>query len=232
MIKEYIPRYLENKNQEEVLRWLTLPNIFFIRTSLSLSPSLSLSNFLQLHCHNSFFFLPFRQFYCHKSIATIFFPFHFSNKIATNQLLLFFFLSFRQFHCHKSIATIFFPFNFRPKSSFFFFPSFLTTSLPELILNFSPSFQQLGCHNSHFFSPIFGNLVATILIFSPLTPLQFWQLGYHNWFPFRALRLVLQALHLAGKASGNKNFCNEITKIQIFSPSSHLITYLFSLILC
>ena len=195
-------------------------------------PDNSLSHFRQLHWHYSFFFF---SFHSSNNIATnqlpLFFSFYFNNNIAINQLLLFFFLPFQQFHCHKSIATIFFPFNFRPKSSFFFFPSFLTTSLPKLILNFSPSFQQLGCHNSHFFSPIFGNLVATILIFSPLTPLQFWQLGYHNWFPFRALRLVLQALHLAGKASGNKNFCNEITKIQIFSPSSHHITYFFSLIL-
>ena len=176
-----------------VLFRIRIQNIFFIQTILSLIfgnsigtilffffPSIPATTLPKINCH--FFFLPFQplpQINCH-----IFFSFYFSNNIAINQLLLFFFLPFQQFHCHKSIPTIFFPFNFRPKSSFFFFPSFLTTSLPELILNFSPSFQQLGCHNSHFFSPIFGNLVATILIFSPLTPLQFWQLGYHNWFPF------------------------------------------------
>ena len=33
-----------------------------------------------------------------------------------------------------------------------------------------------------FFPHIFSNLVATIPIFSLFTPLQFWQLGRHNWF--------------------------------------------------
>ena len=103
----------------------------------------------------------------------------------------FFFLPFRQFYCHK----FFFPFKFRPKS--FFSLSFLATSLPKLLLNFSSSFRQLGCYN-FFFPPIFGNLVATILIFSLLTALQFRQLGCHNWFPFRASHLALRALHLAG----------------------------------
>ena len=152
MIKEYILGYLENKNQEEELRWLTLTNIFFIQTILSLSLSLSLS-----------------PIFCNFIAIILFFSPHFGNSIATNQLsqfffpsisatklpqisyYYFFFLSFRQFHCHKSIATIFFPSIFN--QIFFFFPSFSTNSLTKLLLNFSPSFRQLGCHNSYFFSP-------------------------------------------------------------------------------
>ena len=149
------------------------PKYFFIQTILSLS----LSNF--------------RQLYCHKSIATFFFPSNSATTLPQINCYYFFFLPFRQFYCHK----FFFPFKFRPKS--FFSLSFLATSLPKLLLNFSSSFRQLGCYN-FFFPPIFGNLVATILIFSLLTALQFRQLGCHNWFPFRASHLALRALHLAG----------------------------------
>ena len=74
----------------------------------------------------------------------------------------------------------------------FFFPPFLATSLLRFLLNF----------------------------LSP--PLQFWQLGCHNYF-FTSL---LRALHL-----GSKNFSNLITKIQIFSHSSHHIISLSFLIL-
>ena len=61
----------------------------------------------------------------------------------------------------------------------FFSLQFSATPLPKSLLNF--------CHNSFFFlfsffPPISGNLVATILIFSLLTPLGFRQLGCHNWF--------------------------------------------------
>ena len=92
----------------------------------------------------------------------------------------------------------------------FFSLQFSATPLPKSLLNF--------CHNSFFFlfsffPPISGNLVATILIFSLLTPLQFQQLGCHNWFPFWALHLALRALHLAGRVLGSKNFSNEITEI-------------------
>ena len=132
--------------------------------SFSPSPQFSAIPLPQINYHNSFFSPSnFWQQHCHKSIATIFF-----------------FLSFRQFYCHKSIATIFFPSIFG-QIFFFFFPSFSETSLPKLLLNFSPRFWQLGCHSSlFFFLLIFGNLVATILIFSLLTPLQFRQLGCHN----------------------------------------------------
>ena len=94
-----------------------------------------------------------------------FFSFHFGNNIATNQLLQFFFLQFS------------------------------ATSLPKLLLNFSPSFRQLGCHNSPFFFLS-----------------HFWQLGCHNsyflsphsptisttWLPqlVSFQPLFLQALHL------------------------------------
>ena len=124
----------------------------------------------------------FQQFHCHKSITTILFfpPPIFGNNIATNQLLPFFFslisaILLPQINCHN-----FFSFHFRA-NLLFFFPSFSETSLPKLLLNFSPRFWQLGCHSSlFFFLLIFGNLVATILIFSLLTPLQFRQLGCHN----------------------------------------------------
>ena len=178
MIKEYIPKYMENRIRSK--RWGDW--LFFLSGQFSLSLSLS-SSFQQPHCHN------------------IFFP--------TNQLEQFFFLPFRQ-HRHKSIATI-------------FFLQFSATSLPKLLLNF---------YHFSFFPPIFGNLVATILIFSLLTALQFRQLGCHNWFPFRAFHLALRALHLAGWVLGSKNFGNEITEIQIFSPSSRHITYLFSPYFC
>ena len=67
------------------------------------------------------------------------------------------------------------------------------------ILNFYPSFWQLGCHNSFFFfsPPIFGNLVATIPIFSLLTPLPFWQLDCHYWF----LSAASPGTHLAAGIS-------------------------------
>ena len=174
------------------MRWLTL---FFIRTILSLSLSLS-SSFQQLHCHN------------------IFFP--------TNQLEQFFFLPFRQ-HRHKSIATI-------------FFLQFSATSLPKLLLNF---------YHFSFFPPIFGNLVATILIFSLLTPLEFWQLGCHNsyflsphspristtWLPqlVSFQPLLMRALHLVARQQ------IQVARISVMGipkfKSSHHITCVSSLLL-
>ena len=72
---------------------------------------------------------PLTQFFSPSILATTlpqincyyFFFSHFGNSIATNQL---------------------------PQ---FFFSSFSATSLPKLLLNFSPSFRQLGYHNSLFF---------------------------------------------------------------------------------
>ena len=176
-----------------VLFRIRIQNIFFIQTILSLIfgssigtilffffPSIPATTLPQINCH--FFFLPFRplpQINCH-----IFFSFYFSNNIAINQLLLFFFLPFQQFHCHKSIATIFFPSNFRPKSSFFFFPSFLTTSLPELILNFSPSFQQLGATILIFFLPFLATWLPQFLFSLPSLPCNFGNLVTTIGFPF------------------------------------------------
>ena len=80
----------------------------------------------------------FRQYHCHKPIATIFFSSYFDNAIATNQLRLFFFpFLFRQCHCHKFILT-------------FFFPSISTMALPQTNCNnfFSLLFRQCHCHKS------------------------------------------------------------------------------------
>ena len=126
------------------------------------------------------------QINCHN-----FFPFHFGNAIATNQLPQF----------------------------FFFF------------LNFSPRFRQLGCHNSFFFffPPIFGNLVATIHIFSLLPSLQFRLPQLVSlWAPH--LALVLQALHtpLGSSFGASRISVISLSKFNFFSLLHHF-TYLPSL---
>ena len=150
----------------------------------------------QINCH--FFFPSISATTLPQINCYYFYSSPFSNSIAINQL-----------------PQYFFPSSFG--LNVLFFPSFSATSLPKLLLNFFPSFRQLGWHNSlfflFFFLHIFSNLVVTILIFSLLTPLQFQQLGCHNWFPFWALHLALRALHLAGRVLGSKNFSNEITVI-------------------
>ena len=59
-------------------------NNFFFST-------ISVMSLPRTNCNN-FFFLLFRQYHCHKPIATIFFSSYFGNAIVTNQWPLFFFL--------------------------------------------------------------------------------------------------------------------------------------------
>ena len=135
MIKEYIPKYMENRIRSK--RWGDW--LFFLsgQFSLSLSPPV-FSNSIAI-----IFFFPQINW-------NNFFSFLFGNK------------TLPQINCYN-----------------FFSLQFSATPLPKSLLNF--------CHNSFFFlfsffPPISGNLVATILIFSLLTPLGFRQLGCHNWF--------------------------------------------------
>ena len=152
-----------------------------------------------------------------------------SPPIFDNSIAIIFFFS------HKSIGIIFFSFLFSNKTLpqincyNFFSVQFSATPLPKSLLNF--------CHNSFFFlfsffPPISGNLIATILIFSLLTPLGFWQIGCHNWFlsffpsPIfgnlvATIGFLLATPH-ASTSPGNwasnsdrKNFGNGITEIQI-----------------
>ena len=82
-------------------------------------PSIATTTLLKMNCHN-FFPLPFRQFYCHKSITTIlfFFSSNFRPKLLLNlsphfrQLLL-------------------------PKITIKFLPDFQATWLPQLV-SFQP----------------------------------------------------------------------------------------------
>ena len=125
---------------------------FYSDNSLSLSLSLSLS-----------------PIFCSFIAIILFFSSHFGNSIAINQLPQFFFPSISatklpQISCYYFFPLIsaiplpqinchnFFSFHFRT-NLLFFFPSFSTNSLTKLLLNFSPSFRQLGCHNSYFLSP-------------------------------------------------------------------------------
>ena len=102
------------------------------------------SNF---QCHKIFFFW-------HTKIPIKYFlsPLIFGNSIAT---ILFFFFSF---HFGNSIVT-----NQLPPFFFFFFSFFSSNPLPKLLLNSSPTFRQLGCHNSYFLSPHSPTISATWL---------------------------------------------------------------------
>ena len=126
--------------------------------------------------------------FCNFIAIILFFSSHFGNSIATNQLPQFFFPSisatklpqiscyyFFSSHFGNSIATnqlpqfFFLPFSTKSSS---FFPSFSTNSLTKLLLNFSPSFRQLGCHNSYFLSPQSPTISTTwlphLVSFQPL----------------------------------------------------------------
>ena len=87
-------------------------------------PSIATTTLLKINCHN-FFFLLCQQFHCHKLIATIFFPFHFGNSIAINQLPQFFF---------------FFSSNFRSKLLLNLSPHFRQLLLPKITIKFLPDF--------------------------------------------------------------------------------------------
>ena len=90
----------------------------------------------------------------------------FGNSIAT---ILFFFSShFRQLHCHKTFVLLLWA-----ATILFFFPSIFS---PNVLL-FS-NFSNLVATN--FFPLIYGNFIAKITIKFP--PLQFQQLGCHNFF--------------------------------------------------
>ena len=155
MIKEYIPKYMENRIRSK--RWGDW--LFFLsgQFSLSLSPPV-FSNSIAI-----IFFFPQINW-------NNFFSFHFGNNIATNQLLQFFFLQFSATSlpklllnfCHNSFFFFFFSSHFWQlgcHNSYFLSPHpFNFSNLVATICFF------------FFFPPIFSNLVATILIFSLLNP--------------------------------------------------------------
>ena len=82
-----------------------LSNFRQINCNNFLSPSISAMSLPQINSHN-FFFLLFRQYYCHKFIPTIFFPSISAILLPQTNFNNFFSLLFWQCHCHIFIPTI------------------------------------------------------------------------------------------------------------------------------
>ena len=152
-----------------VLFRIRIQNIFFIQTILSLQ---FLATLLP-----QFFFFPFRQQHCHKSIATFFFSFYFGNSIATNQLPQFFVffppifslnLLFSKLSCIK----------IPPPSSF------LATSLPKLLLFLPKILATWLTQFFFFFLPFSATLLSQFLFFLSTLPYNFGNLVATISFPF------------------------------------------------
>ena len=148
------------RETSEMIGWLT-PPIF--NTTKFFFPLISAIPLPQINCYN-FFSLYFDNAIATNQLSQVFFfPLHFRNAIAIIFLVATIFfppisaIPLPQINCHN-----FFPSNFG--LNLIFFPSFSATSLPKLLLNFSPCFRQLGCHNWFPFSHS---------SFGPFT----WQLG-------------------------------------------------------